>query len=275
MKAIRLLYVLPVVLLFFVSCSPSRRLAGEYVSASSLQTGIYLIPAGYLEKSNLKKYPSAEMDGLTRVQRDSIRLVRSLFLQAVSDSVFLERFVNSYMDELRSLGLRVCLVWPDSLSCPPKNESFMVRMEQLELREYFIRMTDEQYIINALYQKDIDLQAISLHSWFTVHRLNQQPSNRFLYASNYISDDIVESGFGREENTGKIVHFKKTEFLDLKAIYNMAEALGRKYASYTYDYLLNEYVFRNRKGADPGNYYHYNRFKNRIESAGDNRFRPE
>lgn len=275
MKVYRLFFALSVVLVFFVSCSPSRRLAGEYVSASSKSTGVYLIPAGYLEKSNLKRYPSADMDGLTRIQRDSIRLARSLFLKAVSDSVFLERFVNTYMDELRSLGLRVCLDGPDSLSCPPKKESFVVRMEQVELRESVIRMTDEQFIINALYQKDIDLQSVSLHAWFAIHRLNQQPSNRLLYAGNYISDEIIESGFGRDENTGKIVHFKKTDLLELNAIYNMAEALGRKYASYTYDYLLNEYIYRARSGNTGGNYYHYNRFKNKIEIAGESRFRPE
>lgn len=271
MKWIKLI-IISALALAIHACSPSRQLAEGFVSSSSTNTSVYLLPAGYLEKTNLKKSASDNLENLTPTQRDSARLAQTLFLKAVSDSAFLTRFVNAYMDELRALGLRVCLDGPDSVQCPPKENSFVVKMHELELREFVIKLTDEQFIYNAVYQKDIDLQAISLHSWFAIDRLNRPSSNHLLYAENYISDELLESGFGQKENDGRIVHYRRTEPLTLEKIYNMAEALGRKYASYTYDYLMNEYVFRNLKNQRPGTYYHYNRFKGKIEPAGNNRF---
>lgn len=271
MKPVKILIFITLSGLMF-SCSPSRELASEFTARSSKNTAVYLIPAGYLEKTNLKKSATDNLEGLTPAQRDSARLARTLFLKAVSDSAFLTRFVNAYMDELRSLGLRVCLDGPDSLQCPPKENSFVVKMQELELREFVIRLTDEQFIYNAVYQKDIDLQAVSLHAWFGIDRLNQPAGKRLLYAENYISDELLDSGFGRDEKDGRIVHYRRTEPLTLEKIYNMAEALGRKYASYTYDYLMNEYVFRHLKNHKPGRYFHYNRFKGRLEPAGENRF---
>ncbi len=254
------------------SCSPTKQLAEEFVATSSKNTSLYLVPAGYLEKANLKKSATDNLEGLTAAQRDSTRLARTLFLKAVSDSVFLTRFVNAYMDELRALGVRVCLDGPDSLQCPPKENSFVVKMQELELREFILKVTDEQFIYNAIYQKDIDLQAVSLHAWFAIDRLNRPAGKHLFYAENYISDELIDSGFGRKESDGSIVHYRRSEPLTLDKIYNMAEALGHKYASYTYDYILNEYVFRNLKNHKPGRYFHYNRFKGRLESAGDNRF---
>ncbi len=266
------LFLVILLLMGFYSCSPTRQLAKEFVSTSSKNTSIYLVPAGYVEKTNIKKSAKDNLDGLTAMQRDSARLAQSLFLKAISDSTFLTRFINAYMEELRALGVSVCLDGPDSIQCPPKENSFVVKMQEVELREFVIKMTDEQFIYNALYQKDINLQALSLHAWFGIDRLNRPVGKRLFYAENYVSDELIESGFGRTENDGRIVHYLRTEPLTLDKIYQMAEALGRKYASYTYDYILNEYVFRNLKSHKPQNYFHYNRFKRKIELAGDNRF---
>lgn len=271
MKWLKLLIVITITTTIY-SCSPTRQLAEEFVATSSKNTSLYLVPAGYLEKTSLKKSVTDNLEGLSAAQRDSARLARTLFLKAISDSAFLTRFVNAYMDELRALGVRVCLDGPDSLQCPPKQNSFVVKMQELELREFVLKVTDEQFIYNALYQKDLDLQAVSLHAWFAIDRLNRPADNRLLYAENYISDELLESGFARKEKDGQIVHYRRTEPLTLEKVYNMAEALGRKYASYTYDYVMNEYVFRNLKNHRPGRYFHYNRFKGKLEPAGDNRF---
>ncbi|MGB4285108.1 MAG: hypothetical protein WBJ48_10380 [Bacteroidales bacterium] len=252
-------------------CSPYRELAQQYVDQSSKRAVVYLIHTGYVDKVNLKRYPTLDLSAYTQYQRDSIRFEKSIFLKNLSDSIFLTRFVNSYMEELRALGVRVCLDGPDSLTCLPAEDSWIVIMDHLELREFNIPITDEQYIYPALYQKDIDLEAVSLHALFSINRLNEDKKEQQLYAENYVSDEITESGFGFEKDKDKVVHYRKVQPLTLKMIYNMAEALGRKYASYTYDYLLNEYIFKSSKSV-PSTYYHYNRFKNKLEEAGDDRF---
>jgi len=260
-----------VAILTIAGCSPYRELAKQYITQSSTQAVVYLIPAGYLDKVNQKRYPTIDLSGYTQYQRDSIKFEMSNYLKNISDSAFLTRFVNSYMEELRALGVRVCLDGPDSINCPPAKDSWVVKMDNIELREFYIKTTDEQFIYPAIYQKDIDIEAISLHAWFSINKLNQERKEQQLYAENYISDEISESGFGIEKDKNQVVHYRKVQPLTLEKVYNMAEALGRKYASYTYDYLLNEYIFKTSKST-PSTYYHYNRFENRLEEAGDNRF---
>jgi len=49
--------------------------------------------------------------------------------------------------------------------------------------------------------------------------------------------------------------------------------LGKKYASYIYDYFMNEYLFRKTpEGERTGTYYHFDHRQGVFEAAGDNRF---
>lgn len=256
------------------SCSFERKLGQQFVVYEAPKSVVYLEPTGYLFKTNLKNTSAPKEAKLKQSELEAIKFENSKFLKLISDSVFLTRFTEAYIAELNALGLNVCLEGTSAIDCPPKAHNFKITIDQLELQEFEKIVTDEQYIYNTVYQKDINLDAVSMHAWFLIaEAANAKGKPKPLYAENQLAEEILKSGFLKSRKTGKILHQLKTEKLGLARIYTMAEELGRKYASYSFDYILNHYVYSNYpSNSKPGRYLHYNRFTGKLESAGDAHF---
>jgi hypothetical protein len=257
-----------------VSCSFERKLGNQFIVTEASKSVVYLEPTGYLFKTNLKNTSAPKEAKLKQSELERIKFENSKFLKLLSDSIFLTRFTEAYMAELNALGLNVCLDGSSATDCPPRTHNFKVTIDQLELQEFEKTITDEQYIYNTVYQKDINLDAVSMHAWFLItESANTKGKPKPLYAENHLTEDIVKSGFLKSRRTGKILHQLKTDQLSLSKIYTMADELGRKYASYSFDYILNLYIYANYpNNYKPERYLHYNRFTGKLESAGDERF---
>jgi hypothetical protein len=260
--------------LALLSCSFERKLGNQFVTTEASKSVIYLEPTGYLFKTNLKNTTAPKGEKLSQSELDAAKYQSSKFLKLISDSVFLTRFTDAYMAELNALGLNVCLEGPSSSGCQPRTYNYKISIDQLEIQEFEQTITDEQLIYNAVYQKDINLDALSMHAWFLISEYavsKGQPKP--LYAEHQLTDEIVKSGFLRSRKTGKILHQLKADKINLPKIYAMAEELGRKYASYSFDYILNHYIYTSYpKNHKPDRYLHYNRFTGKLESAGDEHF---
>ncbi len=259
------------------SCSYEKQLGNQFIAAQSQNSRVYLSPTGYIYKTNQKYYKSEASVKQSQAAIDSVKFANSNFLKYISDSVFLTAFTNGYLEELNALGLKVCLDGPVSPDCQLLTDNYTVKIDQLELREFLLKYTDEQFIVDAVYQKDIDLEAVSLHAWFLINGYNSpKPSIKPLYAENYVSDELLKGEFVKAEKTGKILHRSKKDKLTVEKIYKMATALGHKYASYTFDYLMNQYIFKNYPhNSKPDIYLHFDRFSGKLQRADEERFTRE
>ena len=276
MKSSRIstIILLAAVSVALASCSFERRLGQQFIATEASKSVVFLEPTGYLFKTNLKNTSAPKGAKLKQTELEAIKFENSKFLKLISDSIFLTRFTEAYMAELNALGLNVCLAGAPAKDCPPQAHNFKITIDQLKLQEFEKTITDEQYIYNTVYQKDINLDAVSMHAWFLISEsANTNPKPKALYAENQLAEEIVKSGFLKSRKTGKILHQLKTDKLSLSKIYAMAEELGRKYASYSFDYILNNYIYSSYpKNSKPGRYLHYNRFTGKLESAGDEHF---
>lgn len=276
MKSSRIstIILLAAVSVALASCSFERRLGQQFIATEASKSVVFLEPTGYLFKTNLKNTSAPKGAKLKQTELEAIKFENSKFLKLISDSIFLTRFTEAYMAEINALGLNVCLDGAPAKDCPPQAHNFKITIDQLELQEFEKTITDEQYIYNTVYQKDINLDAVSMHAWFLISEsANTNPKPKALYAENQLAEEIVKSGFLKSRKTGKILHQLKTDKLSLSKIYAMAEELGLKYASYSFDYILNHYIYSSYpKNSKPGRYLHYNRFTGKLESAGDEHF---
>jgi len=259
-------------LMALTSCSLERRLAREYVKDHSSEA-VMLLPADYIFKEN----PGATIDPAEfpdPTVQDSVAIHSSLFVQYVSDSIFLTLFTNALIDELTAYGYNVILDQAADEFLSTENPSWIVQIAQLLIEEdyspefvYGYDDEDEEYI------QEYQTNTITLNSWVEVSPINKGRGKRqLLFLSGYISDEeapLVTMDYYNGE-------FYINDFrnrVELSDLYRMASASGRKHAELLSDYFMNDFIRRNLVlGSGQRKEMHYNRRLNRISEGLFERF---
>jgi len=253
-----------------------RKIAREYIANDSTRS-VLIIPPDYIFKNSLKDWEIDSADELDTETLDSLLWVQSLFLQYINDSIFMDYYMSNYIGELEALGFKV--YEEDSLLSflSGKSNAFIVNIAQLELEEYVMPIKESEQFGEYLYYEVIDLNAINLNSWFEISRVNEEEDKAMFFASHYMTD-AMEGFFKNYYFTGEVQFRYEIDTLMVDQIYKLGALAGYLYAGYTFDYLLNKYLDKRIQEENLGRsaiYYHYNRQKNYLESAGEeDRFIP-
>ncbi|MCF8227444.1 MAG: hypothetical protein K9G58_00675 [Bacteroidales bacterium] len=227
---------------FIASCSIERKIARDYIDNDS-KGAILLFTPDYVFKKSLKEKEVQDADQYTDAQFDSVLFYRSEFLQYIDDSVFLEKLVNQYIDEMKAYGFDIFTQDYIDLFMQQDTTSFVINMAQIELEEYFYDYEFEEMVGFDTYTANIPLDAINCNAWFEIKRVNEkkQGKEQLLFATHYITDDLYGQ-FRQNVLTGDVKLEYTVDSLYLEDIYDFAVVLGTEYAMYTFDYLLNRHI---------------------------------
>lgn len=266
-------YIISISILFILglsSCSIERKIAMEYIGDESERLSVLVIPPDYLFMTSLKEWQTDTLEGLDQRETDSVLFANSSYLRYVDDSVFMDYYTANYIAELKAYGFEV---YPqDSLTVflTGRQNAFIVNMAQLELEEYIMPVKEEAVFGEYLYYEIIDLNAMSLNSWFEVNRVNGEEESATFFASMYATDGL-DGMFKFNYFTGGAKFVYSIDTLDIDKIYRLAALAGHTYAAYTFDYLLNKHI--DKKMLEEGRlrsdtYYHFIRQKGYLRPAG-------
>jgi len=260
------------ILLLFTSCYPEWQLARSYVK-SEQEVSILLLPTHYVFKTNLKTFEINGRNQMSREELDAVLIDKSLFLKDISDSIFLEHFINSMILEFENLGFRVYsgdLLDSFLLKGSP---AIILHIAQIELEEHYVVHEDEEQFGDFIYYKNFDLNAITCNFWFDLSVLNdQQEPPQILFGAETITDQLT-GYFTENLFTGKVNYRYHLSELNLDIIYRYARILGERYAGYTFDHLMNRYISIHKPpGKKPLYYMHYRRWNNTISPTTEDRF---
>ncbi len=255
------------------SCSIENKLAMEFVHSRD-SIALYLIRPEIVFKTNLKEWQIQDFDKMTAQQQDSALLANTLFLNEIDDTLILNRFFSSFSNELSRFGFLP--FEQDNLAdfLSSENRSYQVALVQTELEEdVYPYRAEEVFYDSVLFYEDFLLNTVNINVWFDIARLNEPTaSNNLLYSSHYVMDQIegrfVNNLFTRE------VKYKYNLFpMKTENVYALMLILGKTYAGYVFDYLMNEYVHRNfTPGKKPKVYLHFDPETGKVYPAGDERF---
>jgi hypothetical protein len=258
--------------LFLSSCSVDKKIGKDFLE-SPPPIQILLLPPNDLYKYNHKGEAIAGFDSLGQAQQDSALFFSSRFIRNINDSAFLENYVNNFLGELRRLGFTVYL--PDAVDSLLKEQPqvYVLNMAQLQLDEYLYPFDDEIVYYGTRYIKSLDLDAVDFSSWYEVSKMNTtNPRKTVLYATHSMTDG-VDGNFFLDAFTDEVKYRYQVDSVTLQDIQSMAVNLGRRHASYLFDFFLNQYIAYNMPAGEiPYWYYHYNRFDRRLEPAEEDRF---
>ena len=264
--------VLLLMLEFLSSCYPEYRLARTYIN-NDHRVSLLILPANYIFKKNLKVDEFENKDSIAGYQLDSALMANSMFLSKVSDSIFLERFVNSMIDEFIRLGYDVYTEGMLDSFLYVKGPAYILNIAQIELEEHYDVHEARQQVGDYTYFKNIDLNAISYNFWFELNELNAETKDpKILFAGETIND-VVHGYFTESLFTGEVAYKYDIDEIDMDIIYQYSQYFGRRCAGYTFDYLMNKYIEMNWPPGQNLRYYmQYKRENNSLDPTIQDRF---
>jgi hypothetical protein len=268
----RLLVLALMSIIALSSCYPEYKLAKAYIN-SNLDISLMILPIDYLFKTNLKTNDLGDTTGLSDREMDSVLMAGSLFLKDISDSVFLETFINSLIIEFEKLGVTVYTEKTIDSFLFFQTPAYIFNIAQLELEEHNIEFEDSELLHGIEYFKKLNLNAITINSWLELSTLNPEEEGRKLFFADETIADIVDGYFGENLFTGEVKYNYRIVELDEEIIYRYCELLGRRYAGYTFDFIMNEYIQHNFPSNKKLRFYmHYNRSNNTLDPTLEDRF---
>jgi hypothetical protein len=245
------------VLMTFSSCTIEKKLGREFITeAPKICIEVYTPQSIF--KFNHKGEIIPGFDSLTTTQQDSALYASSHFIKYVEDSVFLDRYVNSFIDELRSIGFRVFLDNSADTALRTQPQAYVVNMSQVQLDEYFLPFEDSESVGDTEFYKSFDLNAVDASSWFELNKYNVvKPVKTVLYSS-FTASDAFSGNFVMNNFTMDLKYRYKIDSLRVKDIYDLASYSGRRNANYLFDYFMNQFIAINMpQGMETLGYLHY------------------
>ena len=211
-----------VILLAFVltGCQTEKKLAKKYLAEHpTIQAAVY-----FPEQAEVKVEYNSQLGKKTEV------------LDGFNQNLFLDVMYNAYAEEMGHYGVEV-YVPEDINQVPVDSTHWLVMLSRMEVSGRITEYEDYLFSETDEYSYKFPLNTVNVASWFEVNDGEWEP---VLFCEHNLMD-----GFDSKADfsiwSQKINYNYTIDTLDLQDVYNYAVYLGKLYAGYTYDYMLNSY----------------------------------
>ena len=209
------------VLALLTSCQTELKLAKKYVAErQGIQAAVY-----FPDKAEVMVEYNTQLDKQTEV------------LNGFSQDLFLDVMYNAYADEMGRYGVEV-YVPEDIENVPVDSTHWLVMLSRMEISGRITEYEDYLFSDSDDYTYKHALNTVNVASWFEINDSVWLP---VLYCEHNLMD-----GFDSKTDysfwAGSIDYTYTIDTLELKDVYNYAVYLGKLYAGYTYDYMMNRYI---------------------------------
>ena len=235
MKRNILLLVLGAILLL-LSCSEQQSVARRFVK-NNRNTVVALYLPERLVKRNLRtdSIPSELADSSLQVQIAYLEKQVKV-IDKVSDDKFLDIIYLSMKETLKDYGLKVDY-W-ESESTQPDSTHWVIEIPQIEVTEVCDNQQFCDWIADNRYCIDVPVDLVNVATWFSLS--NDTTFEMTFTEQNYFNDtDVI---FDIDYKRNKVISKTYCDTINIDGFYRFASLLGRLYAGYCYDYLMNKYI---------------------------------
>lgn len=221
------LFVL-ILLLTFSSCRTDLKLAKTFVAErTGIQAAVY-----FPESAEVKSLYNA-----TYGQCD--------VLNGFSQDLFLDVMYNAYAEAMEAYNVTVYI--PEDIeNVQVDSLHWLVMLSRVEVTESITEYEDYLFSDTDEYSYKHPLNMVNVASWFEVNDGDWKP---VLYCEHNLVD-----GFDSKTDysfwSAKLDYTYTIDTLELNDVYNYAVYLGKLYAGYTYDYMMNDFVVTELKKQD-------------------------
>lgn len=232
-----------IVSLVFVlaSCSPQLKLAREFVSNSNSYRVLVFEPREII-KHNLNTNIVDSLGITDEQERNSSLWESASFINKINDSLLIANYKLGFETEMKNYRVRVYDQSNLDEFMTADSNAWIVNVAQMEIEEQKYDYRDDAEFDGYVYFHDFKLNAVDINTWYEIHEINASTQDKKVYyATNTITDDL-DSDFSYDVFSDKVKYNYDIDSLNTSKIYEYVYLLGRIYATYTYDLMLNRYV---------------------------------
>lgn len=204
---------------------------------SGCQTELKLAKTFVTEKANTRVAVYFPEKADVKVEYNTQYNIQTEVLQGFSYDLFLDVLYGAYADGLRDYGLDV-YVPENAENMQVDSANWLVMLSRMEISGRITEYEDYLFSDTEEYSYKHPLNTVNVASWFEISDGEWKP---VLFCEHNLID-----GFDSKTDfsfwTNKIDYSYTIDTLKLTDVYNYAVYLGKLYASYTYDYMMNNYV---------------------------------
>ncbi len=259
-------------ILFFSSCSLEKKLAKKFVNQADKMAAVVLMPDLTFVVNN-KTEQTIPAFFFEDAKENSDLLAETIVLSDLSDEIVLGTFSNSYMTELSNYGIKVYAESDMAEFMKHDSNSFMLNIAQVELMEFTTVEEDAISVGEEVYSKDIWLNGLNMAVWLELNAIDMHNAKPvMLFAENDLFD-YYKGYFTQKFFTGAIEYQLTIDTITANDAVDFVHYLGRLYAAYTFDYILNNYLFNNLPESEyKGIYYRYDPYRKMFLHTEEDRF---
>lgn len=237
---IKFRFLLLLSVFLFSACTIERKLALEFIKQKKSSVAVFVVPPYSLNLFNNNEYNLDSVYIPKDYPIDSLLFNQTYLLKDISDSIFLENYLNGFINSLRKSGFQVFL--PDALNAFQEIESkaYIFRFAQVDLSEEIYPYEINEDIGGEEFSKVFPLNLVTANSWFEFEA-RDTAWRKVFYAEDALVDEF--SAELKLDDSGKnTVLYYVMDSLSVADVYQMATDVGMKYAGYLTDYLMNTYI---------------------------------
>ena len=272
-KAFFGIFIAVTIALLLSACSVERQMGRKYIARADSTSFLVLFPAEVFVVNKKNE----NFDGsflFSEAQKDTSLFRNSVLLPFLNDEAILKPFKESFVKELSNYGYRVYDTTQMDQFMAVDHHSRVLNVAQIELQEYLTSYEDAVTVDEQVYTKVIYLNGINIGSWFEISPINEVENAKIpvLFATHDLTDRW-NGYFVQRFLTGEIEYRLEIDSLQPNDVLNFAAYLGRLYAAYTFDYMLN----RDIKSKTPlqeqtESYYRYDPYQKRLFVTDQDKF---
>ena len=255
------------------SCSAERKIARKYALKAEEKSVLVLLPNEVWFVNQKSEYPKNSFT-FADAAEDSLLLENTFLLPQLNKLTILSLFGQSYISELRKYGLNVFTEDQTEIFLNADSSAYILNLAQLEIQEFYSPVEDEVLVGETIYTYDFTINGLNVGLWLEINRMNDVNLKKpqVLFATHDLFDKY-EGYFTMKFMTGKIDYKLKVDTLNLEKAKNFISYLGRLYAAYTFDYMMNDYT--NQKigpAINPRRYFRWDPFNKSLKATVNDRF---
>ena len=247
---VKLFSVFVLLLIFFTSCQTELKLAKKYMAErQGIQAAVY-----FPEQAEVKVEYNIQYGQQTEV------------LNGFNQDLFLDVMYNAYAKAMGDYGLEV-YVPEDPDQVQVDSTHWLVMLSRMEISGRITEYEDYLFSDSDEYSYKHPLNTVNVASWFEVNDGDWKP---VLFCEHNLMDGF-DSNTDYSFWSNKIDYSYTIDTLKLNDVYNYAVYLGKLYAGYTYDYMMNSYIGAElkKKGYNYQLLLRYDPYEKKLRYAGE------
>ena len=225
--------------MLLISCSEQQGIARRFVK-NNRKTVVALYLPERLAKSNLRNdsIPAelAEESLQTQIEylENQIKVI-----DKINDDKFLDIIYLTMKETLKDYGLTV-EYWENETT-QPDSTHWVIEIPRIEITEVCENQKFCDWVYEHRYCADVPVDLVNVATWFNIS--NDTTSTMTFTEQNYYND--IDVRFDIDYQNNKVITKTSCDTINIDGFYRFATILGKLYAGYCYDFLLNRYIDAN------------------------------